>query len=110
MRNHDYEQLSIFNIVHRLEYTSNAIVIKNIVVEDDCTIQGFAFDYGKVWINKMSPFLRFIHIIEGKAEMVIDDNSSFMHSGDSIIIPANSNSSLEANQKFKMLCTSIRSK
>jgi len=110
MKNHDFEQLCIFNLARELEYISNTIVIKNIAVQEDCTIQGFAFDYGKVWMSEKSPFLRFVLIIEGKAEIVIDNNSTYLHSGDSFIIPANTTSYIEANQKFKMLCTSIRSK
>jgi quercetin dioxygenase-like cupin family protein len=109
MRNADFEQLSVFNVADGMDYKSNTIVMKNIVVEDVCTIQGFAFDFGKVLSQKKSTFVRFIHIIEGKAEVVIDNNSTFMHKGDSILIPKYTASSIEANQKFKMICTTIKS-
>ncbi len=108
MENGEFEESKKFNLVHALEYISNTIVVKNIMVENDCVIQVFVFDYGKVQPYEKSPFSRFIHIIEGKAEVVINDNSTFMQKGDSIIIPGHSNCSIEANHKFKMICTTIK--
>ncbi|WP_165915764.1 cupin domain-containing protein [Tenacibaculum skagerrakense] len=52
--------------------------------------------------------MRFIYIVEGKAEVVINKNSTFLQKGDSILIPGNEESSIEANQPFKMLCTTIK--
>lgn len=104
----EFEESKKFNLADALECISNTIVVKNIMVENNCVIQVFVFDYGKVQSYEKSPFSRFIHIIEGKAEVVIDDNSTFMQKGDSIIIPGHSNSSIEANHKFKMICTTIK--
>ena len=110
MANGEFEESITFNLADMLEFGSNAIAVKNINVQHNCIIQAFAFDFGKVLSYKKSPFIRFIHIIEGKAEVVIDGNSTFMHSGDSILVPAYTFSSIEANQKFKMICTAIKSK
>ncbi len=104
----EFEKSITFNLADILEFKSNAIVVKNISVQNNCVIQAFAFDFGKVFSYKESPFIRFIHIIEGKAEIVIDGNSTFMQNGDSILIPACSFSSIEANHKFKMICTTIK--
>ncbi|TAI47292.1 cupin [Flagellimonas allohymeniacidonis] len=104
----EFEELKTFNLVDVLEYSSNAIVVKNIMVQNNCVIQAFVFDFGKVQSFEKSPYSRFIHIIEGKAEMVINKNSTFMQMGDSIIVPAYTFSSIEANHKFKMICTTIK--
>ncbi len=104
----EFEELKTFNLVDVLEYSSNAIVVKNIMVQYNCVIQAFVFDFGKVQSFEKSPYSRFIHIIEGKAEMVINKNSTFMQMGDSIIVPAYTFSSIEANHKFKMICTTIK--
>ncbi|WP_190809435.1 cupin domain-containing protein [Flagellimonas sp. S3867] len=108
MENDEFEESKKFNLVDVLEYIPNTIVVKNILVENNCVIQAFVFDYGKVQSYEKSPFSRFIYIIDGKAEVVINDNSTFMQKGDSIIIPGHSNSSIEANHKFKMICTTIK--
>ncbi len=108
MEKGEFEESKTFNLADVLEFNSNAIVVKNISVQNNCVIQAFAFDYGKVLSHNESPFIRFIHIIEGKAEVVINGNSTFMGSGDSIIIPAHTTCSFEANHKFKMLCATIK--
>ncbi|MEE1963608.1 cupin domain-containing protein [Allomuricauda taeanensis] len=108
MEKGEFEESKTFNLADILEFDSNAIVVKNISVQNSCIIQAFAFDFGKVLSHNESPFIRFIHIIEGKAEVIIDGNSNFMQSGDSIIVPAHTSSSIEANHRFKMICTSIQ--
>lgn len=108
MEKGEFEESMTFNLMDALAFSSNAIVVKNILVEKTCTIQAFSFDFGKVLSQKKSKYIRFIHIIEGKAEVVLENNSTFMHSGDSILIPAYTSSSIEANEKFKMICTTIR--
>lgn len=108
MEKGEFEESMTFNLMDVLEFSSNAIVVKNILVENTCTIQAFSFDFGKVLSQKKSPYIRFIQIIEGKAEVVIHNDSTFMHSGDSIVIPAYISSSIEANEKFKMICTTIK--
>ena len=109
METGEFEESKTFNLEALLEYSTNAIVIKNISVRNNCVIQAFAFDFGKVLSHDESPFTRFIHVIEGKAEVVINGNSTFMGSGDSILIPAFASSSIEANHKFKMLCVTVKS-
>ena len=108
MEKGEFEESKTFNLADILEFNSNAIVVKNISVQNNSIIQAFAFDFGKVLSHNESPFVQFIHIIEGKAEVVINGNSNFMLSGDSILIPANTSSSIEANHKFKMICTTIQ--
>ncbi|WP_350289207.1 cupin [uncultured Croceitalea sp.] len=108
MENGEFEESKKFNLEDALEYISNTIVVKNILVENNCVIQAFVFDYGKVLSFEKSPFSRFIYIIEGKAEVVVNDNSTFMQKGDSILIRGHSTSSIEANHKFKMICTTLK--
>src|SRR5690606_22630368 len=72
MDNTEFEEAITFNLVDEIAFRSNAIVVKNIKVDKACVIQVFAFDFGKVLSQKKSPFTQFIHIIEGKAEVVIN--------------------------------------
>lgn len=108
MKNSEFEENVTFNLSDIVEYISNHIVVKNILVRNTCVIQVLLFDFGKVQVYKKSPFSRFIYIIEGKAEVVINNNSTFMQKGSSILIPGTVNSSIEANQPFKMICTTIK--
>ncbi len=108
MENEDFEVEITFNLSNILDYNSNDIVVKNILTRNAVVIQYLLFDFGKVQAFEKSPFLRFIYIAEGKAEVVINNNSSFLQKGDSILIPGNVESSIEANQPFKTLCTTVK--
>ena len=59
--------------------------------------------------EKISPFDTFIQVIDGKAEVVIDDVSSLLNVGESIIIPAHTSNTIKANVRFKMISTTIKS-
>jgi len=109
MEKGEFEESKTFNLGNLLEYSTNTIVIKNISIRNNCVIQAFVFDFGKVLSHDESPFTRFIYVVEGKAEVVIKGNSTFMVKGDSILIPAYTTSSIEANHKFKMLCVTVKS-
>ncbi|MFD2726487.1 cupin domain-containing protein [Hyunsoonleella rubra] len=108
MNKGEFEESVKFNLSDIVQCSSNNIVVKNILVRNACVIQVLLFDFGKVQVYKKSPFSRFIYIIEGKAEVVINNNSTFMQKGDSILIPGTVNSSIEANQPFKMICATIK--
>ncbi|MCK7590942.1 hypothetical protein M0G43_10195 [Subsaxibacter sp. CAU 1640] len=108
MNNEDFEEAISFNLSNILGYNSNDIVVKNILIRNAVVIQYLLFDFGKVQAFKKSPFSRFMYIAEGKAEVVINNNSTFLQKGDSILIPGYTESSIEANQPFKMLCVTVK--
>lgn len=107
MKNGDFDPSVTFHLKDILGYSSNKIVKADIVTGKNCTIQAFAFDFGKVMSFDKSTFQRLVHIIEGKAEVVIGNNSTFMQQGDTILIPSGTNSSIEANHQFMMICVAI---
>ena len=81
MKNGDFDQSITFNLVDAIGNLSNSIVVANILDENTCTIQAVAFDFGKSLFYRKSTFSRFIPIIEGKAEVVTNNNSTFIQSG-----------------------------
>ena len=85
------------------------MVIKSIIKKPTGTISVSAFDAGEVVVGKVSPFDNLVQVIDGHAEIVIDDNSNLLKTGESIIIPAHSSNTSKANVKFKMLSTIIKS-
>lgn len=68
-----------------------------------------AIDEGETFDVKISPFDAFIQIIDGKAEIVINENSYLIETGQSIIIPAHASNVFIANKRFKMISTVIKS-
>ena len=109
MENVEVEKSKIFIIVEILEYVSNAVVIKTIIKKSTGNVSAVSFDSGENLTEKISPFDTFIQIIEGKAEIWIDDISQNLETGESIIIPAHCRNTIKANERFKMISTIIKS-
>jgi quercetin dioxygenase-like cupin family protein len=95
--------------VEIIEYVPNAVVIKTILKKSTGNISVMSFDSGEGLTEKTSPFDTFAQIIEGSAEIVIDQVSNVLHTGQSIIIPAHKSNRIKPNGRFKMILTVIKS-
>lgn len=109
MENNVIKKAQVQNIEKIIEYIPNSVVIKSIINKPTGSISLSAFDAGEVLTRKTSPFDNFIQIIDGHAEIVIDDDSNLLNRGESIMIPAHSRNTTKANVRFKMLSTIIKS-
>jgi quercetin dioxygenase-like cupin family protein len=103
------EKSKAFIIVEIIEYVPNSVVIKTIIKKTTGNVSAVSFDSGETLTEKISPFDRFIQVIDGNAEILIDDQSCQLATGQSIIIPAHSRNTIKANVRFKMLSTIIKS-
>jgi quercetin dioxygenase-like cupin family protein len=95
-------------IVEIIEYVPNSVVIKTIIKKSTGNISIMSFDSGEGLTEKTSPFDTFAQIIEGKAEIVIDNVTNLLESGQGIIIPAHSPNLIKPNGRFKMILTIIQ--
>ena len=75
-------------IVEIIEYVPNAVLSRTIVKKTTGNITVFAFDAGEELAEKTSPFDTFIQIIDGNAEVIINDKKFILRLGEGIIIPA----------------------
>jgi quercetin dioxygenase-like cupin family protein len=105
----EFEKSKAFIIVEILEYIPNSVVIKTIIRKTTGNVSAVSFDSGETLSEKISPFDTFIQVVDGKAEVVINDISNLLETGQSIIIPAHSRNTIKANVRFKMLSTIIKS-
>lgn len=96
-------------LVEIIEYVSNSVVTKTIIHKTTGNISLVAMDAGETLAEKISPFDTFIQIIEGTAEVVIDDQPNILQTGQGIIIPAHTSNMMRANGRFKMISTVIKS-
>src|SRR6476659_370078 len=96
-------------IVEIIEYMANSVVIKTIIKKSTGNISIMSFDSGEGLTEKTSPFDTFAQIIEGNAEIVIDNVTNLLQSGQGIIIPAHSPNFIKPNGRFKMILTTIKS-
>ena len=96
-------------IVEIIEYMANAVVSKTIIKKTTGNVTISSFDAGEELDEKISPFDTYIQIIDGTAEITINDKVFKLKLGEGIVIPAHANHHFNANEQFKMISTVIKS-
>lgn len=96
-------------IVKIIEYLPNAVVSKTIIKKTTGNITVSSFDAGEELDERATPFDTYVQIIDGCAEVTINEKKIMLRLGEGIIIPANANHSYNANEQFKMISTIIKS-
>ena len=105
----EIEKSKAFAVVEIIEYIPNAIVIKTILKKSSGYVSAMSFDSGESLTERVSAFDNFIQVIDGNAEIMIDDKEHSIGAGDSIILPAHTRNSIKARVRFKILSTVIKS-
>jgi len=108
MDNLELEKATPHIIVEIIEYVTNSVVIKTIIKKSSGNISIMSFDSGEGLTEKKTPFDQFAQIVEGKAEIVINDVSNILEKGQGIIIPAHASNFIRPNGRFKMVLTIIK--
>ena len=96
-------------LIEIIEYVPNSTVSKTIIRKTTGNISVLAIDTGENMPEKTSPFDTFLQIIEGNAEVVMQESSTILHTGEAIIVPAHTSNLIKANERFKMISTVIKS-
>lgn len=96
-------------IVQIIEYIPNAILSRTLIKKITGNITISSLDAGEELAEKISPFDTYIQIIDGTAELFIDNKKYNLNLGDGIVIPAHAKHNFTATQQFKMLSTVIKS-
>ena len=109
MQHSEIEKSKSHILIEIIEYVPNSVVTKTIIRKTTGNISVMAIDTGEILSEKMSPFDTYLQIIEGKAEVVIDEKSNMLQTGQAIIIPAHTSNFVIANERFKMISTIIKS-
>ena len=95
-------------IVEIIEYVPNTVVSKTIIKKTTGNITVSSFDEGEELCERNSPFDNYIQIIDGTAEVHIDEKKYKLKLGEGIIIPAHTTHCFNAHQQFKMISTIIK--
>jgi quercetin dioxygenase-like cupin family protein len=96
-------------IVEIIEYVPNSVVSKTIIKKTTGNITVTSFATGEELGEKTSPFDTYIQIIDGAAEIIINEKKYQLKTGDGIVIPAGAPHCINANEQFKMISTVIKS-
>ncbi|MEO8087583.1 MAG: cupin domain-containing protein [Bacteroidota bacterium] len=104
----DVDKLNGHIIIEVIEYVPHSVVSKTIIKKSAGSITVSSLDVGAELAEKVSPFDNYIQIIDGSAEVIINEKKHWLKLGDGIIIPANASQCYNAKEKFKMICTIIK--
>lgn len=105
----EVEKAKTHIIVEIIEYMPNAVVSRTIIKKSTGNITVSSLDAGEELAEKFLPFDTYIQIIDGAAELTIDNKSYLLKLGEGIIIPAHTKHHFNATVQFKMLSTVIKS-
>lgn len=106
--NQELEKSKVHIVVEIIQYIPNAVLSKTIIKKTTGNITVSSLDAGEELEEKQSPFDIYVQIIDGAAELIIDSTLLNLKLGQGIIIPANRRHKFNANQQFKMICTTIK--
>ena len=96
-------------VVQIIEYMPNAVVSKTIIRKTTGNVTVMSFAIGEESAEKTSPFDNYVQIIDGAAEVIINEKKIMVKLGEGIIIPAHTSHCFNATEQFKMVSTIIKS-
>ena len=108
MEKSTFEPGNIFRFSDSVEYSADGIISKRVLDKPVGTVTLFSFDKGQRLSTHSAPFDAMVQVIEGSAEIIINDVQYLLHTGDSIIMPAGIPHAVNATEKFKMVLTMIK--
>ena len=103
-----FEHSNVFRFHEKVEYSTEGIVSKQVLDRPVGNVTLFAFDKGQRLSTHSAPFDAMVQVMEGTAEIVINDQPFTLQAGESIIMPAGIPHAVNATEKFKMVLTMIK--
>ncbi|CAG1010883.1 hypothetical protein ANAEL_04041 [Anaerolineales bacterium] len=98
----------VLKFAEMVGYQEGSVVSRQITKEEAGNVTLFAFDKDQGLSEHTAPFDALVHVLEGRAQVIISDKPYDLQAGDAIIMPADEPHALKAIQRFKMLLTMIR--
>jgi quercetin dioxygenase-like cupin family protein len=98
----------INDLSQMVDYQIGAVVSREIIQKTTGTITIFAFDAGQGLSEHKAPFDALVQILEGEAEVMINDKYFQLKQGEMIILPVDVIHALKAINRFKMMLIMIR--
>lgn len=95
-------------LADQIEIVPNQTASKSIVQRKDLTMSLFALDADGVIAKHSSPGDALVQVLEGVVEITIGEDLYTVHSGESIVMPANIPHALKAIEAFKMLLIVVK--
>ncbi len=103
-----FEHSNVFRFPEKVDYSPEGIISKRVIDRPVGTVTLFSFDKDQRLSTHSAPYDAMLQVIEGSAEIVINDVPFSLGTGDTIIMPAGIPHAVTATEKFKMVLTMIK--
>jgi len=100
--------LGVKNMESLVEYQQGSIISRTIIKKESGTVTLFAFEKGEELSEHTAPFDALVYVLDGKANIFIDQKLNILSQGQMIIMPADKPHSLKAVEQFKMLLVLVK--
>jgi quercetin dioxygenase-like cupin family protein len=101
-------QAKAFKSADLISYQRSSVVSHEIINKKTGTVSVFAFDKGEGLSEHTAPYVAFVYILDGKANIFISGKPHLVKKDEIIIMPANKPHSLKAAERFKMLLVMVK--
>ena len=91
-----------------VDYAPGAVVSRTIARNDAGTVTLFAFDAGQELSEHSAPFDALVHVLDGRAELIIGGEAVPTGQGQLVVMPADVPHAVKAPERFKMLLVMLR--
>ena len=90
------------------EAVPDSIVSRIVMKNDAGNVTFFAFSAGQELSKHSAPFDALVQVIEGRAQIIIDETEHTVEAGEMILMPADIPHAVRADADFKMLLTMLK--
>jgi quercetin dioxygenase-like cupin family protein len=97
------------NLADVISYLPHTVVSKTLIKKPTGDINIMSFDKGEGLVKTVSPFDFFILLIDGSAEIIIDEISHILTAGQVIIAPAHVSREIKSIVRFTILSVVVKS-
>lgn len=97
------------NLLNDTSYQSGSIISTVISKKSSGNVTFFAFDKDETLSPHSAPFDAIVHVVDGKAEIMIGDDFHILSAGELIVMPANIVHAVKAIEQFKMVLVMLKS-
>lgn len=101
------EKSAVLRLSEQIEYHSGQVVSKTLSQNKNVSLTLFSFAEGEEISTHASKGDAVVTVLDGEAEITIDDQLYHVSSGETLVMPANHPHALLARQPFKMLLTVV---
>jgi Cupin domain. len=106
MKNIEFSK--VLNLKELVSYQEGQVISRTLAQTPNANITLFSLDRNEGISKHITAGDAMVQILDGTAEITIDNNTFTVKEGESIIMPSNIPHSLQACERFKMLLTVIK--